>query len=157
MTATNYDKLINVANLQDAQCWASTNEKTIWSLNYLQESRVDAAGFSEAQDRLEARFVFLLRWLQVRDVLTPLADLLSDLNAADADGPVNSLPAHWASSRSVYGQVQNALHLAVQDHFGYSLADGDGPNWGDNGEHWSRDLHDWLLALASAPLSPLRD
>jgi len=153
---TKYDKLIDAAFQQEAKSWASTNEKTLWVLEYLQESRLDAPGFAEAQDRLERRFEVQLKWLEVRNVLTPLCDLLCELNAADADG-VNSLPAHWAGRHSVYGAVQNALYLAVQDHFGYSLAEHEGPNWGDNGDWWSFDLRDWLLALASAPALPLRD
>jgi hypothetical protein len=148
---SNYNKLIAVSTLQDAQVWASQSEKTLWCLDFLQECSVNHPGFEQAQDRLEARFEILLKWRQVRDVLTPLANLLGELNAADADG-VNSLPAHWASSRSVYGAVQQALYLAVEDHFGYRLADvcEEGPNWGGNGDHWSRDLLEWVLDRATA-------
>jgi hypothetical protein len=151
-----YDKLIATATTQDAQCWAAANEPTIWCLRYLQEERVDSAGFYQAQDRLEGRFEALLKWREVRDILTPLANLLGYLNAADEDG-ANSVPSHWSNSNSVYGAVQNALHLAVLDHFGYSLTEGEGPNWGNNGEHWAIDLRDWILALATAPPLPLRD
>ena len=151
----NYNSLINRSTVQDAQVWASRPEKTLACLDYLNECSVDAPGFAAAQERLESRHEALLKWHEVRDVLTPLANLLGDLNAADADG-VNSLPAHWASSGSVYGAVQNALYLAVRDHFGYSLADGEGPNWGGTG-FWGRDLFEWVLDLASKPPLPVRD
>ena len=120
------------------------------------EDNLTAATLWLVNGECPARHAALLKWREVRDVLTPLANILGELNAADADG-VNSLPANWSSSRSVYGAVQNALYLAVRDHFGYSLADGEGPNWGDNGKHWSRDLLEWVLDLASKPPLPVRD
>ena len=154
-----YDKLINSSTTQAAQCWAASKEQTIWCLNFLQESHVDRAGFDEAQDRLESRFKFLLKWREVRNVLAPLANVLADLNVTALLADLNSpaLPDNWRGKGTVYGAVEDALYVAVKHHFGYSLSHNGGPNWGNDGPFWHCDLFDWLLELASAPALPVRD